>query len=164
MKRLLYQAPGVAGIAPLDAALGLPAEKYTHELRRIVAEESAKSSFDDVVELIEKRTGGSVPKRQVEELTVRAAQDFDAFYADRLCEPEITDDLLILSFDGKGIAMCHAALREATRKAAAAAEPKLHTRLAKGEKPNRKRMAQVATVYSSAPWPRTSADVLHGVA
>src|SRR4051812_31221471 len=78
VKRLLYQAPGVEGIAPLDAAHGLPDEKYTHDLRRIVAEESAKSSFDEVVELIEKRTGGSVPKRQVEELTVRAAQDFDA--------------------------------------------------------------------------------------
>ena len=79
VKRLLYQAPGVDGIAPLDAALGLPDEKYTHELRRIVAEESAKSSFDEVVELVEKRTGGSVPKREVKELTVRAAQDFDAF-------------------------------------------------------------------------------------
>jgi len=110
-------------------------EKYTHDLRRIVAEESAKSSFDEVVELIEKRTGGSVPKRQVEELTVRSAQDFDAFYSDRLCEPEVTDDLLVLSFDGQGIAMRHEDLREATRKAAEA-ESKLHTRLAKGEKPN----------------------------
>lgn len=162
VKRLLYQAPGVEGIAPLDAAHGLPDEKYTHDLRRIVAEESAKSSFDEVVELIEKRTGGSVPKRQVEELTVRSAQDFDAFYSDRLCEPEVTDDLLVLSFDGKGIAMRHEDLREATRKAAEA-EPKLHTRLAKGEKPNRKRMAQVAAVYSVARWPRTSAEVLHGL-
>jgi hypothetical protein len=163
VKRLLYQAPGASGIAPLDAALGLPDEKYTLELRRLVAEESAKSSFDEVVELVEKRTGGSVPKRQVEELTVRAAQDFDAFYADRLLEPEATDALLVLSFDGKGIAMQHADLREATRKAAAAEPKRLHTRLAKGEKPNRKRMAQVATVYSIAPWHRTSADLLHGL-
>jgi hypothetical protein len=162
VKRLLYQAPGTEGIAPLDAALGLPDEKYTYDLRRIVAEESAKSSFDEVVELVDKRTGGKVAKRQVKELTVRAAQDFDAFYADRLCEPEVTDDLLVLSFDGKGIAMRHADLREATRKAAEA-EPKLQTRLTKGEKPNRKRMAQVATVYSIASWPRTSADVLHGL-
>jgi hypothetical protein len=163
VKRLLYQAPGVEGIAPLDAALDLPDEKYTLELRRLVAEESAKSSFDEVVELVGKRTGGTVPKRQVEELTVRAAQDFDAFYADRLCEPERTDALLVLSFDGKGIAMRHADLRPATRKAAEAEPRRLHTRLAKGEKPNRKRMAQVATVYSIAPWPRTSADVLHGL-
>ena len=50
VKRLLYQAAGVDGIAPLDAALGLPDEKYTNELRRVVAEESAKSSFDEVVD------------------------------------------------------------------------------------------------------------------
>ncbi len=71
MKRLLYQAPRQEGLAPPDAALGLPDEKYTHDLRRLVAEESAKSSFDEVVELIAKRTGASVPKRQVEELTAR---------------------------------------------------------------------------------------------
>jgi hypothetical protein len=59
--------------------------------------------------------------------------------------------------------MRHDDLREATRKAAEAEPRRLHTRLAKGEKPNRKRMAQVATVYSIAPWPRTSADVLHGL-
>jgi hypothetical protein len=41
--------------------------------------------------------------------------------------------------------------------------PKLHTRLAKGEKPNRKRMAQAATVYSIKRWQRTSQDVLHGL-
>jgi hypothetical protein len=161
--RKLYRAVGVPAIAPLDAALGLPEEKYTMELRRIAAEEAAKSSFDEVVELIDKRTGASVPKRQVEELTARAAQDFDAFYADRLREPEATDALLILSFDGKGIAMRHEDLREATRKAAEAAPNTLHSRLAKGEKPNRKRMAQVAAVYSLPLWRRTVADVLHGL-
>src|ERR1044071_1787955 len=91
--RKLYRAVGVTAIAPLDAALGLPDEKYTLEVRRIVAEESAKSSFDEVVELIDKRTGASVPKRQVEELTERAAQDFDEFYAARLRDPEATDDV-----------------------------------------------------------------------
>jgi hypothetical protein len=161
--RKLYRAVGVPAIAPLDAALGLPEEKYTLEVRRIVAEESAKSSFDEVVELIDKRTGASVPKRQVEELTVRSAQDFDEFYAARLREPDATDDLLVLSFDGKGIAMRHDDLREATRKAAEETPRTLHSRLAKGEKPNRKRMAQVAAIYSLPLWRRTIADVLHGV-
>lgn len=36
--RKLYRAVGVPAIAPLDAALGLPDEKYTLEVRRIVAE------------------------------------------------------------------------------------------------------------------------------
>lgn len=161
--RKLYRAVGVTAIAPLDAALGLPDEKYTLEVRRIVAEESAKSSFDEVVELIDKRTGASVPKRQVEELTERSAQDFDEFYAARLRDPEATDDLLVLSFDGKGVAMRHDDLREATRKAAEATPRTLHSRLAKGEKPNRKRMAQVAAIYSLPLWRRTIADVLHGL-
>lgn len=161
--RKLYRAVGVPAIAPVDAALGLPDEKYTLEVRRIVAEESAKSSFDEVVELIDKRTGASVPKRQVEELTVRSAQDFDDFYAARLREPEATDDLLVLSFDGKGIAMRQDDLRAPTRKAAEETPRTLHSRLAKGEKPNRKRMAQVAAIYSLPLWRRTLADVLHGL-
>lgn len=161
--RKLYRAVGVPAIAPLDAALGLPEEKYTFEVRRIVAEESAKSSFDEVEELIEKRTGASVAKRQIEELAVRAAQDFDLFYAERLIEPEASDDLLVLSFDGKGLAMRHDALRAATRKAAEQTPRTMHSRLATGEKPNRKRMAEVATVFSFAPWKRAPADVLHGL-
>lgn len=159
--RQLYQAPGSEGLAPLDAALGLPSEKYSLEVRRLVAEQSARASFDEVVELIATRTGAHVPKRQVEELAVRAAQDFDAFYADRLREAEASGDLLILSFDGKGIAMRHADLREATRRAAETTPPRLETRLTSGEKRNRKRMAQVATVYTLAPWVRTAAEVLH---
>lgn len=163
LERTLYQAPGVDALAPVDAALGLAEEKYSHEVRRIVAEESARASFDEVVELVRKHTGADVPKRQVEELAVRAARDFDAFYRERPCAPEVTDHLLILSFDGKGIAMRLEDLRAATRKAAEATPRRLQTRLTKGEKPNRKRMAEVATVYTLAPWPREIGDVLHGL-
>ena len=67
------------------------------------------------MELIDRRTGAHVPKRQAEELVVRAAHDFDAFYRDRLREAEQTDHLLVLSFDGKGTAM-----RLARKKAEAA--------------------------------------------
>ena len=163
VQRLLYQGDGVEGLAPLEAVLALPEEKYSHEVRRMAAEESAQGSFDEAAERIEKRTGAHVPKRQIEELTIRAAQDFDAFYAARLREPEAGTELVVLSFDDKGIAMRHEDLREATRKAAEATPHMLHSRLAKGEKPNRKRMAKVATVYSLKEWPRTIADVLHGL-
>jgi hypothetical protein len=105
-----------------------------------------------------------VPKRQVEELTILSAQDFDAFYGDRLRVVEDTDHLMVLSFDGKGIAMRLADLREATRKKAEAARAsRTRTRLASGEKPNAKRMAEVAAVYSLQQWPRTLDDVLHGL-
>ena len=51
-------------------------------------------------------------------------------------------------------------LRPETRAAAEAAPRRLHTRLTKGEKRHRKRMAQVAAVYTVAPYPRTVTDVL----
>ncbi len=141
----------------------LPDEKYSLEVRRIVAEEAARASFDEAVEQVKKQSGAEVPKRQAEELAVRAARDFDEFYRSRLREPEDTEQLLVLSFDAKGIATLHRELREATRKKAEKTTHRLETRLSKGEKPNRKRMADVATVYSIDTWPRTIADVLHGV-
>jgi hypothetical protein len=129
----------------------------------MAAEESAQGSFDEAVERIEKRTGAHVPKRQVEELTIRAAQDFDAFYSSRLQSSEDETALLVLSFDDKGIAMRHEDLRDQTRKAAEAKSRTMHSRLAKGEKSNRKRMAKVAAVYTLRPWPRTIEDVVHGL-
>ena len=163
LERKLYQADGADALAPLDATMELPDEKYSLEVRRIVAEEAARASFDEVVELVPKRSGADVPKRQSEELAIRAARDFDEFYRSRLREPEDGDQLLVLSFDAKGIATLHRDLRDATRKAAEKTPRRLETRLTKGEKPNRKRMAEVATVYSIEAWPRTIADVLHGV-
>lgn len=162
LDRKLYQAQGADALAPLDAAMELPDEKYSLTVRRIVAEQAARASFDEVVELVKKQSGAEVPKRQAEELAVRAARDFDEFYRSRLLEPEDTDQLLVLSFDAKGIATLHRDLREATRKKAERSQRRLETRLTKGEKPNRKRMAEVATVYSIDAWPREVTDVLHG--
>jgi hypothetical protein len=131
----------------------------------LVADEISRNSYDEVAETLAKHTSTHVPKRQIEELAIRGARDFDAFYSDRFLalEPTAADHLIVLSFDGKGLAMLHEHLREATRLKAEASSRKLHTRLARGEKPNSKRMAQVATVYSVAPYERTITDVLHGL-
>ena len=61
--------------------------------------------------------------------------------------------MLVLSADGKGIVMRPDALRPATAKAAGQATAKLATRLSKGEKRNRKRMAEVGAVYDLTPVP-----------
>lgn len=161
--RLAYQASGAADLHPMDAALNLPREMFSHGIRRLVAREAARSSFDEVVETVRELTGASIAKRQVEELTIRAAQDFDAFYEARAVARGRGDDLLIISTDGKGIVMRHEDLREGTKRAAEKSTRKLETRLTPGEKSNRKRMAQVATVYSVAPFPRGPADVLHSL-
>jgi hypothetical protein len=159
--RLAYQASGAEDLHPLDASLNLPREMCSHGIRRMVAKEVARASFDEVVEIVHDYTGSTIAKRQVEQLAIRAAQDFDAFYEQREVEREKTDDLLVISTDGKGVVLRHEHLREATRLAAEKKVYKLETRLAPGEKSDRKRMAQVATVYSIAPWQRSPADVLH---
>lgn len=52
--------------------------------------------------------------------------------------------------------------RAATAKAAANGNPKLKTRLSKGEKLGRKRMAEVGAVYDTTAVPRCSSDILPG--
>lgn len=159
VSRLGYGAEGADSLHPLDAELNLPEELYSHELRRRAAEQVAKGSYDEAVQTLAGSTGTAVPKRQVEELVARAAQDFDAFYAQKSAEPEATGPLLVLSFDSKGVVMRREDLRPATKKAAEQRQQKLSRRLSKGEKRNAKRMAMVAAVYSVAPFVRTPAEV-----
>jgi hypothetical protein len=159
--RLAYQAPGAEDLHPMDGALNLPREMFSHGIRRMVAKEVARASFDEVVEIVRDYTGSTIAKRQVEELAVRAAQDFDAFYEQKAATRDPKDDLLVISTDGKGIVMRHEDLREGTRLAAERSVRKLETRLTPGEKRGRKRMAQVATVYSIAPFVRSPADLVH---
>ena len=158
--RLAYRRRGHANLYPADAALNLPAEKHSHGLRRLAAVEAARGSFDDTAEAIERATGVRLGKRQVEQLAGRAAVDVEGFYAQHRPPPGAGRDVLVLSVDGKGIVMRPEALRPATVKAAASATTKLSTRLSKGEKRNRKRLAEVGAVYDAAPVVRTPADIL----
>lgn len=99
-------------------------------------------------------------KRQVEQLAERAATDVGDFYASREHTEVAESDVLVISADGKGIVMRPEGLRPATAKAAAASKNKLGARLSKGEKRNRKRLAEVGAVYDVTPVARSAADVL----
>ncbi len=68
--------------------------------------------------------------------------------------------MLVLSFDAKGIMMRLDSLPLAAKKAAQAQSHKLKTRLSQGEKRNRKRMAQVATVYTVKHHVRTTESII----
>ncbi len=163
VNRTGYGEKGAESLHPPDAELNLPEEVYSLELRRRGAVEVAKSSFDETRESIGKTTGGHVPKRQIEELAKRAARDFDAFYETRECKPGEdgeTGSVLVVSADGKGIVLHKQDLREQTRKAAANRTHKMGRRLSRGEKKNSKRMATVATVYTTVPFMRTPEDIV----
>ena len=75
--------PGKHSLFPLDGELNLGPDKYSHGLKKRLAEEVAKGSFDEAVSSIEKASGGKVSKRQVEELSAHLSQDFEAFYERR---------------------------------------------------------------------------------
>jgi hypothetical protein len=160
VSRLAYRRKGVANLHPADATLNLPEEPYSHGLRAMAATEAARGSFEEAVAAIDRGTAAHVGKRQAEGLARAAAVDFEAFCerTDRQ-EPD-EDDVVVISADGKGIVMRPDGLRPATAAKAAIAKTKLKGRLSKGEKTNRKRMAEVGAVYTVTPVPRSPIDVM----
>jgi len=159
--RCAWRARGQRNVYPADAALRLPRLRHSHGLRRLAALEAVRGSFDQATEAIGGRCGQVVGKRQVEQLTVAAAADIDAFYQAVTSEPCTDATVLVLSVDGKGVVMRPEALREATLKAAQAKGANTYrTRLASGEKQGRKRMATLGVVYDAEPAPRRAHDVI----
>jgi hypothetical protein len=157
--RCAWRRPGAPNLCPADAALSLPACRRSHALARLAAVEAARGSFETAHAAITGRCGPVMGKRQVEQAVVSAACDIAAFYAARVPVPCTASTLLVISADAKGIVMRPGALRPATARAAAR-QGRMRTRLAAGEKPNRKRMATLTCVYDAEPAPRRPHDVI----
>jgi hypothetical protein len=161
LSRLCHGQRGVDSLAVVDAELSLPREFYSLGLRRLVAREAAKVSFDAVVEAVKTTTGVDIPKRQVEQLAMRAAEHMEAFYEHRRAAAnEGTGEYVVITTDGKGVSMRREDLRPATRKAAEKRRPKRKKRRSKGEKGMTRRMAQVASVYTVEPHVRAAEDIV----
>src|SRR6266498_2988570 len=159
--RCAWRADGARNLYPADAALNLPDRRHSHTLKRRAATEAVRGSFEAAEQTLTRSCGKVAGKRQVEQLTVAAASDIDAFYTAAAPQPATDDTLLVLSVDGKGIVMRPDALREPTRKAAAVkGANRYRTRLASGEKQGRKRMATLGAVYDADPAPRRPHDVM----
>lgn len=150
---------------PVDAELNLPTESYSFEVQRLVAKTAAEVSFARAGDLFDEYTGVRVGLRQVEEIARASSSDLTEFYEQTSggYEEARTGPILVGTLDQKGVVMRRGSLRPATRKKAATAQPKLESRLTAGEKPNRKRMATVAAVYTVAPHQRTADEVIAGL-
>jgi hypothetical protein len=157
--RCAWRRPGTANFCPAGAALSLPAGRHSHSLAKLAAIEAARGSFEAAHAAVARRCGPVIGKRQAGQAAADAAADIPAFYAARVPEPCTSSTLLVLSADSKGIVMRPGALRAATAKAAARLG-KMRTRLTAGEKPNRKRMATLVTVYDAEPAKRRPHDVI----
>ncbi len=158
--RISYSQYKKTSLFPADAELNLPVDSYSDGIYYRVCNEAVRGSFDDVVETISSTTGGHIPKKQSLNIVKDVAQDFESFYKKiRFIDPEDTSDLLVLTFDGKGIVMRPDSLRECTKKNAQKRN-KLTSRLSQGEKKDRKRMAQVAAVYTVQSHVRTAESIM----
>jgi hypothetical protein len=160
VSRLAYRAKGRENLHLADAALNLPEEVHSHGLRELAAIEATRGSYEEAQAAICRSTGVSLGKRQVEELAAAAATDVEGFYDKAKPQPAPDSDALVISVDGKGVVMRPGELREATKKAAEATRHKLKTRLTRGEKKDRKRMAELAVVYDCSPVARSPAEVM----
>lgn len=158
--RLAYRAKTTKNLHPTDAALNLPLERHSHGLRQRCAIEASRGSYEEATSALDRHTGVELAKRQVEQLAARAAVDFEAFYDTRPRPIATRDDVVIISADGKGVVMRPEGLRPPTAAAAAKSKTKLKGRLSKGEKANRKRMAEVGAVYTVVPVVRSPEDVM----
>ena len=122
LERVGYGCREVEMAYPLDAQLNMPPRLYSFGLERLVAQEIAKNSFAQAAMTVERTTGAHVPKRQVEDIALRAALDFDAYYGEveRAAALGAADSgpILVITADGKGVVMRKEDLREVTRKAA----------------------------------------------
>jgi hypothetical protein len=155
-----YSIAGTDSVFPQDAALNLSPDQYSDGLKRQVAHSVAFNSFEQSVANIISNTASSVPNRQVKEIAKHLSVDFDDFYKSKQIDIHSKTGILVLSVDGKGIVMRQDDLRPATKKAAQSEEHKKETRLSKGEKRNRKRMATVASVYDINPFIRTPESIM----
>ena len=163
--RRAWSARGLDARHPTDATLNLPETQYSLETQRQMTISAARMPFDAAIESLERTTSASIPKRQAEEVIVRAAKDFVAYYETHYpaLAPDETSSVLVLSIDQKGVVLVPRDLREATRKTAEVNRPKLETRLTRGEKHGHKRMATVAAVFTTVPHVRTAASVVDGL-
>jgi len=164
VSRIGYEGQDLKRIFPMDEMLSLPLDKYSHGVRRTVVEQIINGAFDAAKDHLDRLGGGRMPKRQIEEMAVKLSRDFEIFYELPLFpSPILNTDVLVLTFDGKGIVMHPDALRDCTREAAKRDEEKQKgkkkRRLNPGEKNNRKRMATVVSVYDVPPHPRTPEQI-----
>jgi hypothetical protein len=162
VRRIGYRSgiKGVPSLFPRDAVLNLPPLGYSWSLQRLAEMFCRAVSYEQAHEFVLAAAGVAIGKRQLEQITVAAAADAERFYQDRLQDrggpagagedQEERLPPLVISADGKGVAMRPEARRRRTR----APEQKVRTfekRAGTGEKKGCKRMAETGCVFDVAP-------------
>jgi hypothetical protein len=162
IRRLAYRAPGAANLHPADAALNLPARRYSWAVQRAAVRYALAGSYEQAQLWLQELTGVAVGKQQLEQILAEAARDAPGFYPSRPAVLAPAGLPLAISADGKGVAMRPGALRaEAARKARKRTKA-FGKRLGTGQKAGHKRIAETGAVFDVVPpdVPRTPEQIL----
>ena len=142
--RTCYRTPGEPGIFPLDAQVNFPERCYSYFLQEWMTLFEVEHPFKESAGLFEQLFDLEVAESVLMEVAKEAPQDYEAFYAQRPLSPADPEgELLVVSFDGKGVPM----IKEEAAK--------LTAKLGTGEKRQRKKEALVGVSYLVDPKPRT---------
>ena len=142
--RTCYRTPGEPGICPLEAQVNLPGRCYSSFLQEWMTVFEVEHPFKESSGWFEQLFDLDVAESVLMEVAKEAPQDYEAFYAQRPMPPEESaGELLVVSFDGKGVPMIK---EEAV---------KLKAKLGTGEKRQKKKEALVGVSYTVDPKPRS---------
>src|SRR5437870_4169081 len=142
--RTCYRTPGEPGIFPLDAQVNLPERCSSYFLQEWMTVFEVEHPFKESAGWFEQLFDLDVAESVLMEVAKEAPQDYEAFYAQRPMPPEESaGELLVVSFDGKGVPMIK---EEAV---------KLKAKLGTGEKRQKKKEALVGVSYTVDPKPRS---------
>ena len=144
----------VPSLFPRDAVLNLPPRGYSWALQRLAVMCCRSGAYGQAHEFVLAATGVSVGRRQLEQITMAAAADAERFGQDRdraaVLQAGQEEDLLplVISPDGKGVAVRPEARRpETARKAAGRPGQAFARRLGTGQKSGSKRIAETGVVF-----------------
>ena len=144
MARTCDRTPGEPGIFPLDAQVNLPERCYSSFLQEWMTVFAVEHPFQESAGLFAQLFDLDVAESVLMEVAQEAPADDEGFYAQRPVPPEDSEgELLVVSFDGKGVPMIKA---EAV---------KLKAKLGTGEKRQKKKEALVGVSYTVDPKPRS---------
>jgi hypothetical protein len=148
--RTVYRAFARPGVMPLDAQADLPERCYSYLLQEWMDHLSIRESFQDSEVTLQTLLGLQVRASRFEVVNQDSVthHGYEQFYAEKTPPlPESDDTIQVLGFDGKGVPMIK---REAA---------KLHARLGKGEKRQKKKEAMVGVSYAVTPHERQAEEV-----
>jgi hypothetical protein len=164
--RIAYRAgvKGVLSLFPRDAVLNLPRRRYSWYLQYLAVRFVQAGAYEQAQDLLLAATGVKIGKLQLQQIAAEAAADVPGFYPGLPGPGGIPgrDDQqmpLVLSADGKGVAMRPGSRRRRT-KAPGQRVRTFAQRRGTGEK-GHKRMAETGCVYDARPVPRTPEQIMN---